>query len=108
YLDPRSEFFAVLGEKLGDMFELLPAPSEECDKLEGDVVIFGLPVAEHPDYILRLALLERVTRNRAGIPVVVFIAAPDRELSRRVMLSGAYDSFAETQSMEELRIVLRR
>jgi DNA-binding NtrC family response regulator len=108
YLDPRSEFFAILGEKLGEPFELFPAASDDLDKLHGDVIIVSLPVPEHPDYVPRLALLERVARNRAGVPVVAFIAAPDRELARRVMLSGAYDSFAESQSMEELRIVLRR
>jgi DNA-binding NtrC family response regulator len=108
YLDPRFDFFTILGEKLGDAFELVPAPHDDSDKYDADVVIFGIPAAEHPDYIPRLAMLERVARNRAGIPVVAFIAAPDRDLARRVMLSGAYDSFAETQSMEELRIVLRR
>lgn len=108
YFDPRVSFFAVLREKLGDGFELLPAASDEYDKLDCDVAIFGLPVPEDPDYLPRLVMLERVARNRAGVPVIAFIAAPDRDLARRVLLTGAYDSFAESQSMEELRIVLRR
>lgn len=108
YLDPRSEFFAILAEKLGSEFDLVPCPAGESEKFDCDVVIFGLPSPQDPDYVPRLAVLERVARNRKGVPVVVFIAAPDRELARRVMLSGAYDSFAESQSMEELRIVLRR
>jgi DNA-binding NtrC family response regulator len=109
YFDPRSEFFAILNEKLGDEFELLPALSPDPDKLSAcDVAIVSLPTSDHPQYTARLAMLEAASRNRAGVPVVAFIPVPERELTRSVMLTGAYDAFAETQSMEELRIVLRR
>lgn len=108
FLDGRTDFISVLSSKLGDNFVLIPAQLDvlsNLDELEGcDVVVVGISGSETREF----EALQRAALNEAGIPVVAFLRVPDRELTREIMASGAYDVFAETSSMDELRIVLRR
>src|SRR5689334_12636088 len=109
FLDERTEFFAVLGEKLGPDFKLLPASLDDRDNLvKCDVLISSLPSPEDAEYAERLSALQHVVRNPAGVPVVALVASTDRQVVRTALAAGAYDYFVETGSLEELRIVLRR
>jgi DNA-binding NtrC family response regulator len=109
FVDSRVEFFAVLEQKLGAEISLTPVSAEDRETLtECDVIIVGLPSAENPQFQASLAILQKLSRNPAGVPVVAFVPTPDRQVSRTVLSAGAYDIFVETGSMEELRLVLRR
>ncbi|HWR37112.1 MAG TPA: sigma-54 dependent transcriptional regulator [Clostridia bacterium] len=108
FVDHRVEFFAVLSDKLGAGFELLPAEPDDEALLLADVIIVGMPGLENPEFHASLTRLQHVIRNRAGIPVVAFLPSPERQLTRIAVAAGAYDYFPEVGSMEELRIVLRR
>lgn len=109
FLDDRTEFFAVLGEKLGSGFELEPATLERRDDLlKCDVLIACLPSIDHPGYPKQLETLQHVVRNPLGVPVVALVSTVDRQVARTALAAGAYDYFVETGSLEELRIVLRR
>ncbi|HET8669040.1 MAG TPA: sigma-54 dependent transcriptional regulator [Terriglobales bacterium] len=55
-----------------------------------------------------MSQLQKVVRNPLGVPVVAFLACPDRQLSLTALIAGAYDHFVETGSMDELRVILRR
>ncbi|HLK33661.1 MAG TPA: sigma-54-dependent Fis family transcriptional regulator, partial [Terriglobales bacterium] len=109
FVDERSEFFAVLSEKLGEDFALIPAALEDREKLlAGDVVITSLPGRDDPEFAARFERLEKLVRNPAGVPVVAFLSTTDRQVMRMAWSAGAYDYFVETGSLEELRLVLRR
>src|SRR5579884_262839 len=109
FLDDRTEFFAVLSEKLGPDFQLLPATIDERDEvLKCDVLIACLPSIDDPSYEKQLDALQHVVRNPLGVPVVAMVSTVDRQVARTALAAGAYDYFVETGSLEELRIVLRR
>jgi DNA-binding NtrC family response regulator len=109
FVDTRTEFFAVLEEKLGTGYSLLPVGADDRDAITAcDVIIVGIPAPDHPSFQGRLAILQKMVRNPAGVPVVAFLSTPDRQLSRVAVAAGAHDFFVETASMEELRVVLRR
>jgi two-component system response regulator AtoC len=112
FIDPRPDFFALLGEKLGEDFSLLPVDAAALLEPEpaqvSDILMFGLPSADSPQFAERLELLKRVVLNPAGIPVVAFLQGHDRRAMGEAMAAGAYDYFLESSSLEELRIVLRR
>lgn len=109
FIDGRTDFIEVLAEKMGSEFELTAAsPDSQDELLDCDVIVVGLPPHSHRDFDARLAALEKVARNTAGVPVIGFLASPDRSLARTAMMAGVYDSFVESQSLEELKIVLRR
>jgi DNA-binding NtrC family response regulator len=109
FLDDRTEFFAVLGEKLGGDFHLSPASLEDRDELlKCDVLITSLPSTDDPEYEKYLDRLQHVVRNPLGVPVVALVSTTDRQVARTALAAGAYDYFVETGSLEEFRIVLRR
>jgi len=109
FVDARADFFCVLAEKLGSEFSIEAATAEDHDRLlSSDVIIVGLPAAEHPDFESRLSELRKIARNPAGIPVVAFVVTPERQVIRTAISAGVFDHFVETGSMEELRLVLRR
>jgi DNA-binding NtrC family response regulator len=109
FVDARADFFSVLADKMGDEFVLEAVSSDNHEQLiDCEVIILGLPDSERPDFASRQAVLQKVVRNPAGVPVVAFLASHDRQMARTAMLSGAYDYWVETSPMEELRIILRR
>jgi DNA-binding NtrC family response regulator len=109
FVDERQEFFAILGEKLGEDFTLVPADLDEREKLLAcDVLITALPSREQADFAARFERLQTLVRNPAGVPVVAFLSTTDRQVVRMAWSAGAYDYFVETGSLEELRLVLRR
>jgi DNA-binding NtrC family response regulator len=109
FVDERVEFFSVLSEKLGSEFVLQPARGEDHEQLSSsEVILVGLPSPDQAHYAGSLATLQKLTRNPMGVPVIALLAAPNRQVMRTVLASGAYDYFVETSSLEELRIVLRR
>src|SRR6266571_705222 len=109
FIDDRLEFFAILNEKLGEEFSLEPASVEKPEHLLGcEVLIVGLPLSEDASFSSCLATLQRLARNRYGIPIVAFLSTPDRQAIRTATAAGAYDYFVQTGSMEELRFILRR
>ncbi|MFB3916606.1 MAG: sigma-54 interaction domain-containing protein [Terriglobales bacterium] len=109
FVDARAEFFAILAEKLGSEFALIPSSLEDREHLTAcDVIIFGLPAQEHPEYQTRLAQLQKIVRNPAGVPVIAFLPTSDRQMVRTAMMAGSMDHFVESGSMEELRHILRR
>ncbi len=109
FVDRRFEFYSLLTEKLGTEFQFDAATVDDREQLtHADVIVVGLPPAEHPEFALSLSNLERIARNPAGVPVVAFLSTPDRQMARTAMMSGAYDHWVESSPMEELRIVLRR
>jgi DNA-binding NtrC family response regulator len=73
-----------------------------------DVIIVGLPSAESDQYATSLTSLRKIVRNPMGVPVVAFLASPERQLALKVLMEGAYDHFYQSGSLDELRIVLRR
>jgi DNA-binding NtrC family response regulator len=109
FVDSRSDFFCVLAEKLGSEFCIEPATAEDHDRLlASDVIIVGLPAADHPQFQGRVSELRKMACNPAGIPVVAFVSTPERQVIRTAITAGVFDHFVETGSMEELRLVLRR
>jgi DNA-binding NtrC family response regulator len=109
FVDYRPNFLAVLAEKLGPDFNLEPASADERELLEqSDVILVGIPRMDHPEYQACLAGLQKVVRNPAGIPVVASLASPDRQMALTALMSGVYDHFVETSSLDELRVILRR
>ena len=108
FVDPRTDFFHFLGEKLGPDFQLEALADLEPDSiLSADVIILGFP----PDADEReeqVARLQPLVRTPGVAPVVAFFSAPDRQAMRDALAQGAYDVFVETGSMQELRIVLAR
>jgi DNA-binding NtrC family response regulator len=109
FIDDRTDFFCLLAQKLGPEFELLPSSPEDREQLTAcDVIIIGLPFADTPDYQSRLSQLQKLVRNPVGVPVVAFLASPERQLAITALMAGAYDHFVETGSMDELRVILRR
>lgn len=112
FWDDRLDFFRILAEKLGEEFSFMSGDSEvltDPDELAAcDVIIAGVPLQPSPRLRESAATLERLVVNSAGVPVVAFLAAPDRTAMRQVIATGAYDYFVESESMEELRIILRR
>ncbi len=109
FVDEREEFFAILGEKLGDSFLLLPAKLSEREKLvECDVLITSLPSPDESRFEASLTGLQTLVRNPAAVPVVAFLSTTDRQAKRQALSTGAYDYFVESASLEELRLVLRR
>jgi len=109
FVDERLDFFAILGEKLGEEFTLEPADLEEREKLLScDVLLTSLPSREDAEFSARFERLGKLVRNPGGIPVVAFLSTTDRQVVRLAWGAGAYDYFVETGSLEELRLVLRR
>jgi DNA-binding NtrC family response regulator len=112
YLRERDWFFSILTEKLGSEFTFAPlewGALQDKRQLAGlEVLVIPVPPAHSEMYKARLEQLEQSVLNPAGLPVVAFLPSPALELVREVSGRGAYDYFAETQSLEELRIVLRR
>ncbi len=109
FFDYRAEFVDVLSTKLGSEFTVKRGCHDERDDLAGhDVLMVGIPAVEQPAFAAQLELLQELSRNSASVPVVALVAAGVRDLSLKVLSAGAYDYFAETGSLDELRIVLRR
>ncbi len=109
FIDERADFFQLLGEKLGEEFEMQSAAADDRELLtQCEVALVGLPPAESPRFAKSLESLQKIIRNIEAAPVVALVAGPDRAVMRQAMSAGAYDCFVETGSMEELRIVLRR
>jgi DNA-binding NtrC family response regulator len=109
FFDERTDFFRVVEAKLGAGFTLADATSSgSSDWQTYDVAIVRLAMPATADFESRMAVLRNAVLNPTAVPVVVFLPFPDRELMRMAITAGAYDSFVETGSMEELRIVLRR
>ena len=109
FVDERADFFRVLGEKLGADFNLIGAKSDDQEQLRAcDIILVGLTSPDHPGFQLPLAEMQKILRNPGVPPVVAFLPTPDRRLMRMAVSEGAYDTFVETGSMEELRIILRR
>jgi DNA-binding NtrC family response regulator len=109
FLDNRSEFIEALAQKLGPEFTLLSAQDQEGEKLPAcDVILVRIPARAHPHFSVQLEVLQQVLRHIATVPVIAFCATSDRTVIRDAMGAGAYDYFVETNSMDELRIVLRR
>jgi DNA-binding NtrC family response regulator len=109
FIDYRSSFLPLLAEKLGRDFTLEPASADDRELLtSGDVIIVAIPRRDHPEHDARLTDLQKIARNPAGIPVVALLASPDRQMALTALMSGAYDHFVETSSLDELRVILRR
>ncbi|MGE5726741.1 MAG: sigma 54-interacting transcriptional regulator [Acidobacteriota bacterium] len=109
FVDQRVDFFAVLEEKLGQDFSLIPAAEDDYESLgASDVLICSLPASEDTRFAASLKSLQMLVRNPAGIPVVAFLSTDEREVMREAVAGGAFDHFVESGSMEELRLVLRR
>jgi DNA-binding NtrC family response regulator len=109
FVDQRVDFFAVLEEKLGEGFSLMPAAEDDYEALgASDVLICSLPAADDSRFSAHLKTLQMLARNPAGIPVVAFLSTDTRDAMREAVSAGAFDHFVETGSMEELRLVLRR
>jgi two-component system, NtrC family, response regulator len=109
FIDHRTDFFALLAEKLGADFDLQPVSADDRELLTAcDVIIIGLPLPDHADFQSRLSLLQKIVRNPLSVPVVAFLACPDRQLALTALMAGAYDHFVESGSMDELRVILRR
>ena len=106
--DYRAEFGSILAEKLGSDFEISVGRPCCSGKDCCDVVMVAVPPSTHPDFASQLAAISGAARNSAGVPVVALLPAPDHALSMRVLAEGGYDCFVETDSLEELRITLRR
>jgi DNA-binding NtrC family response regulator len=112
YLDDRTEFFSLLSLKLHKEFVFTPATVDvvyDPDRLaKCDVLLVGVSRDNGSQFEQQIVKLEKAALNAEGIPVIAFLHEPDRELIHKVIVSGAYDCFVQTGSMEELRIILRR
>jgi DNA-binding NtrC family response regulator len=109
YLDDRTGFFDILGEKIGPGIELQASNTDAHEQhADSDVIIVGLSSLEDSRFPIYLTRLQHIVRNPSAAPVVVFLSTSDRQAMRISVAAGAYDFFVETGSMEELRMVLRR
>lgn len=109
FIDDRREFFSLLAEKLGPDFSWQPVSCEDREQLAAcDVIVVPLPLPDSQKYQAALRCLRTIARNPLGVPVVAFLASPERQLALKALMEGAYDHFYESASLDELRIVLRR
>jgi DNA-binding NtrC family response regulator len=112
FVDERSDFFALLGEKLGAGFELVEASPDafgDEQQLAGvDVVIVGLGLADAAECRERIEVLKQLAVNPLGVPVVAFLKGYERSLMRESVAAGAYDYFVETAPLDELAMILLR
>jgi len=109
YVDERRDFFSVLGEKLGEEYQLEAAEADDRGRLtDCDAILVGLPGVEHARFPACLNALKKIVSNVEAAPVVAMVSSADRHGMRLAIAAGAYDCFVEAGSMEELRIVLRR
>jgi two-component system response regulator AtoC len=112
FVDERTDFFALLGRKLGDDFSLVHAQLSALQDMEQsgvcDALIVGLPAPDLPQFEERLESLRKLVLNPTGIPLIAFLSTHDRQVIREAIAAGAYDYFVESSPLEELRIVLRR
>jgi DNA-binding NtrC family response regulator len=109
FIDDRTEFFQALSQKIGSDILLVPIETGNHQLLrECDVIIVGLSNANEARPHSSLSVLNDVLRHAGSTPVITFLPTTDRQLMRAAISAGAYDSFIETGSMEELRMVLRR
>ncbi|HET6934020.1 MAG TPA: sigma-54 dependent transcriptional regulator [Candidatus Angelobacter sp.] len=107
FIDYRSDFCSTLAEKLGSEFTLAPVLTNGEWK-DCDVVMVGVPPPADRLFHPQLAALAAAAVNPAGTPAIVLLPAADHQLVLRSLADGAYDCFIETNSLEELRIMLRR
>jgi DNA-binding NtrC family response regulator len=109
FVHVRTDFFDILAEKLGRDFELLQVSPENHEELTAcEAIIVELAAPDDPAYDDSFGVLQRISQNPSAVPVVAFLPSPDRTMARAAMLAGAYDHWAKTSSLEELRLVLRR
>src|SRR5512146_1750731 len=108
FVDGRTEFFAILSEKIGPEFQFVSCGLERDRLLACDVIVVGLPTPEHPESPSSLSTLQHLAGNPEGVPVIAFLPSNERQLIRVALNAGAYDYFAETGPLDELRLVLRR
>jgi DNA-binding NtrC family response regulator len=111
-LHDRPEFLTILAQKLGEGYEFRPSGCEVFRRSEAmsqcDVVIVCISHPGSADHQSCLTDLEKTVLNVGSVPVVAFIPTPDSTVAREIIARGAYDYYSETQSLDELRIVLRR
>lgn len=107
FVDYRTDFSSILADKLGTGFALAPATTGTSSK-DCDVIMVAIPPASDPAFGRQMSALRTAAVSASGIPVVALMPASDRALSLQAFAAGAYDCFVETDTLEELRIVLRR
>lgn len=107
FIDYRPDFRTILADKLGDSFDLNTGQLDD-DINDCGVIMVGIPPRNDPAFAEQIAALTTAAINTAGVPVVAFLPASDHTLSLEAFAAGAYDCFVETDSLEELRIILRR
>ncbi len=108
FVDNRTEFFAILAEKIGPEVQLVASAIDAEDFLNCDLLMVGLPALGHQEFRNSLVNLKCIAGNPAGVPVIALLAGTERELIRSALNAGAYDYSAETGPLDELRLVLRR
>ncbi len=108
FVDNRTEFFAILAEKIGPEVQLVASAIDAEDFLNCDLLMVGLPALGHQEFRNSLVNLKCIAGNPAGVPVIALLAGTERELIRSALNAGAYDYIAETGPLDELRLVLRR
>jgi two-component system NtrC family response regulator len=106
-VDHRDDFASILIDKLGTGFALAGTNVRDCAK-DCDVIMVAVPPAGDPAFAEQSAALTKAAFNTGGVPVVALVPASDRTLGLRALAAGAYDCFVETDTLEELRIILRR
>jgi DNA-binding NtrC family response regulator len=106
-LDHRGDFAPILIDKLGPGFALAGTSARDNPK-DCDVIMVAVPAAGDPAFAGQLAALTKAALNSGGAPVVALVPASDRTVGLRALVAGAYDCFVETDTLEELRIILRR
>ena len=107
FVDYRTDFASILADKLGNGFVLIPATVGTIGK-DCDVIMVAIPPAADPAFNRQMSALRTAAVSASGVPVVALLPASDHELCLQAFSAGAYDSFVETNTLEELRIILRR
>ena len=106
FLSTNFDFVKILADKLGSGIEFTCAEPNTVVS-SADVIVFDIPV-EPENREEAVSQLVRHIQNPEGVPVVAFLPMQDDQLIRTVLASGAYDYCTQMDSMDEIRIVLRR
>src|SRR3990172_1731493 len=103
-------FWEVVSRTLGAGFEVRTEArltAEDLREHEGscDVALLDLRAGEHSaDPEAGLEMLDRILRMESPPPVVVLLEEDDRELYKRAMEAGAYDTLLGPPHIAELRL----
>lgn len=108
YADYAPGVCSLLAAKLGPQYLFLEHSSRKAELLDCQVFIIALPQQSAEIFPACLQLLNQAVRLPDAPLVVALLRDPDATLPNVAIKHGAFDYWRVDQSLEELRLMLRR